>query len=157
MFDARSHDINLPKWFAEDEHKYMRPAPQLSAAELAEARERLRAVDARPIKKVVEAKARKRKRLAAKLSQARQKAEAIAGQEDMPMSAKLKEIEKLYAKARSGGSGGGGKKGKSKKNGRGDRGKRKGPPLDRRMKKDKRGMEVAAKRLKKKSGKRGRK
>jgi hypothetical protein len=145
----RSHDEGLPKWFAEDERKFMRPVPQVTAAELADARERLRAIDARPIKKVAEAKARKRKRLVAKLTQARQKAEAIAGQEDVPMKAKMREIEKVYAQARAGG-----KKGKKgKKGGRGEQYKKKGPPLDARMRTDKRGMEAAAKRVK--GGKKG--
>lgn len=139
----------------EDESKFMRPAPQLSAAEIAEAKERLRAIDARPIKKVVEAKARKRKRLAAKLSQARQKAESIAGQEDMPMAAKMREIEKLYAKARAGGGSKKGKNGK-KSSSRRDGKKRKGPPLDPRLRSDKRGMDAAAKRMKNKVGKKGR-
>jgi AdoMet-dependent rRNA methyltransferase SPB1 len=41
---------------------------------------RLRAVDARPIKKIAEAKGRQKRRVQAKLSAAREKAEAIAAQ-----------------------------------------------------------------------------
>lgn len=139
------HDDNLPKWFVEDENKYMRPAPQITAEEYKAAKEEMRAIDARPIRKVVEAKARKRKRMQAKLTQARQKAESIANQEDVPMKAKMREIEKLYAKARATGS-------KSKKPGGGSRSdqykKKKGPPLDARMRKDKRGMDAAVRRNK---------
>lgn len=76
----------------------------------------------------------------AKLDAARQKATTIAAQEDVPMASKMREIEKLYAKARAAG---GGKKG-GKKGGKD--GKRKGPPLDRRMLADKRGDKKAAKR-----------
>lgn len=39
-------------------------------------------------------------RAQAKLTQARQKAEAIANQEDVPMKSKMREIEKLYAQVR---------------------------------------------------------
>lgn len=144
------HDQGLPKWFEEDERKFMRPAPQVTADEIKTAKEQLRAIDARPIKKVAEAKARKRKRLQAKLAQARQKAEAIANQEDVPMKAKMREIEKLYAQAKSGKF----SKGKKKsKGGRNDQYKKKGPPLDARMRKDRRGQDAATKRLKAKGRK----
>jgi hypothetical protein len=73
----------------------------------------------------------------AKLEAARQKATSIAAQEDVPMASKMREIEKLYAKARA--AGGKGKKGK----GGGKDGKRRGPPLDKRMLKDKRGQAKA--------------
>lgn len=128
----------------------MRPAPQITTEEYKQAKEELRAIDARPIKKVAEAKARKRKRLGMKLQAARSKAEAIANEEYVPAKAKMREIEKVYAKARA--SVNGKKGGKGKKGGRDDkRGGRfanKGPPLDARLRSDKRGMEKAAKRMK---------
>ena len=100
----------------------------------------------RDIKKVAEAQARKRKRLQAKLTQARQKAEAVANQEDVPMKAKMREIEKLYAQARNDSKKGGVKK--KGGGGRADQYKSKGPPLDARMRKDKRGMDAADRRNK---------
>lgn len=135
------HDEGLPKWFEDDERKFMRPAPHISGAEYAEARAELKAIDARPIKKVAEAKARKRKRLMNRLTVARQKAEVIANQEDVPVKSKMRDIEKLYAAAKSGGKG-------KKKSSRSDQYKKKGPPLDARLRKDKRGLERAAKRAK---------
>lgn len=57
------HDDRLPRWFAEDERRHMRPIPQVTKAEVEEQKARLAAIDARPIKKVVEAKARKQKRM----------------------------------------------------------------------------------------------
>ena len=45
----------------------MRPQAQVSKEELAAAKQELRAIDARPIKKVVEARARKQKRLKMRL------------------------------------------------------------------------------------------
>jgi len=111
----------------------------VTKAEVEEEKARLRAIDARPIKKVTEAKARKQKRVAMKLDSARQRAEGIANQEDVPMKSKMREIQKVYAKARAAGAKV--KQGKA----------RKGPPLDKRMKKELR----AKKRIEKRDGKRG--
>ncbi len=72
----------------------------VSRDEVSAAKQRLRAVDARPIKKVAEAKARKQRRAQARMQQAKQKADAVAGQEDMPGRAKAREIEKIYAQVR---------------------------------------------------------
>lgn len=57
-----------------------RPILPVTKAEVEEEKARLRAIDARPMKKVAEAKARKRRRLQTKLTQAREKAESIANQ-----------------------------------------------------------------------------
>lgn len=137
------HDTNLPKWFVEDENKYMRPAPIITGAEFNEAKQQLQTIDARPIKKIAEAKARKKKRLQAKLTQARQKAEAVANQQDVPASAKMREIEKIYKQAKFGSN-------KKKKPSRSDQYKRKGPALDARLRSDRRGLKAAEKRNKKK-------
>ena len=74
-----------------------------------------------------------------KLEAARAKAEAISGQEDVPMGSKMKEIQKLMAKAKTSG------KGKSKQKAtRSDQYKKK-KPLDRRMMSDKRTIKHKAK------------
>lgn len=63
------------------------------------------------------------------------------------MRQKMQEIEKLFNRARAGkGSKNAGKKGAGTS--RSDQYKRKGPPLDGRMRKDKRGMDKVAKRMK---------
>lgn len=64
---------------------------------------------------------------------ARAKATSVAAQEDVPMASRMREIQKLYAKARAAGKGRGGKGGKDSK--------RRGPPLDKRMLADKRGQD----------------
>lgn len=51
-----------------------RPIPPVTKAEIEEEKERLRAIDARPIKKIAEAKARKKQKLVMRLDQARKKA-----------------------------------------------------------------------------------
>ncbi|PSC71474.1 rRNA methyltransferase [Micractinium conductrix] len=141
------HDDKLPKWFDEDERRFMRPQQQVTSEEYAAAREELRAIDARPVKKVMEAKARKQKRLRMRLTQARQKAEAVSNQEDVPLKQKMREIEKIYNQAKAGK----GKKGKLSRTGEYKQ-QKKGPKLDARMRKDRRGLEAAAKRNKGKKG-----
>lgn len=137
------HDTGLPRWFAEDERRFMRPIAPVTKAEVEEEKARLRAIDARPVKKIAEAKARKKMKLHKRLDQARQKANAVADQEDVPMKSKMREIEKIYAKAHSGAK---------RKNKRRD--KKRGPPLDSRMKKDKKSM-MRAKQKAMKGGRKG--
>jgi AdoMet-dependent rRNA methyltransferase SPB1 len=145
-YNRRSFDdggARLPKWFLDDERRHMRPISPVTREEVEEAKAQLRAADARPIKKVAEAKARKRKRLQLRLDAARAKANQVAAQEDVPMGARLREVEKLYAKARAeGGKGGKGGKAGGKGGGGGKRGR--GPPLDKRMLADKRGRGASA-------------
>lgn len=47
---------------------------------------------------MAEAKARKRQRVTTKMDAARNKANAIADQEDMPMNSRMREIERIYAR-----------------------------------------------------------
>ena len=79
----------------------MRPAPVYDQADLDEAAQKLAAVDTKSIKKVAEAKWRKKKRAEKKMQQARQRASTIMEQEDVPDVSKAREIEKIYAKART--------------------------------------------------------
>ena len=79
----------------------MRPPPVYDQADLDEAKERLAAVDNRSIKKVAEAKFRKKKRAETKMSQARKRASTIMEQDDVPDVSKVREIEKIYAKAKT--------------------------------------------------------
>ncbi|KAG2498835.1 hypothetical protein HYH03_003028 [Edaphochlamys debaryana] len=137
------HDTGLPRWFAEDERRYMRPIAPVTKAEVEAEKERLRAIDARPIKKIAEAKARKKQKLAKRLEQAKQKANAVADQEDVPAKSKMREIEKIYSKAHAA---------HAKKNKKGAQKRR--VPLDARMKKDKKAMMRAKQKdMKKRGGK----
>ena len=60
------------------------PIPIVTREEIEAEKERLKAIDARPIKKVAEAKARRRKVAQAKLQQARQKANAVVDNVSAP-------------------------------------------------------------------------
>ena len=61
----------------------------------------LRALDARPIKKIAEAKARKKMKAAQKLEKAMKKAEGVNDASDMTEREKAKQIEKLMQKGMS--------------------------------------------------------
>ena len=134
---------DAPPWFAADEARHCRPALPITASEAAAERAALRALDARPIKKVAEAKARKKKKAAARLDAARKAASAIAEQEDVPLASRMRQIERVYAKSA--------RKGAGKPQGKGDKkagGKAgsKGAKLDPRMRKDSREVNTKKKR-----------
>ncbi|GBG70276.1 hypothetical protein CBR_g6403 [Chara braunii] len=95
------NDDNLPQWFANDERKHMKPLPVVTKEEVEAARAENKAIDARPVKKVAEAKARKRRRIQKKLEAVRQRANAIANQEDLNSRSKNKMIDKLYKKVQT--------------------------------------------------------
>jgi len=149
-------DDDVPDWFAEDERRFMKPVPQYTTEELAAAKAELAAVNTRPIKKVAEAKWRKKKRAEAKMAAARSRAAAIIEQDDVPDVSKAKEIERVFARARRTANG---KPKKTKapvvarKFHRGNAG---GPSVDKRQLADLRGQKNAAKRAKQRGGGGGR-
>lgn len=95
------NDENLPDWFVQDEEKHnKRPVPV--PRELVEQYKKdLQELNVRPIKKVIEAKARKKKRAAKRLDRVRKKAEAILANTtgDVTDIEKAKQVRKLYKKA----------------------------------------------------------
>ncbi|KAL5225333.1 hypothetical protein ABZP36_011972 [Zizania latifolia] len=95
MFD----DEGLPKWFAEDEKRHNQPMKPVTREEVAAMRAQFREIDSRPAKKVAEAKARKKRVAMKKLDKARQKADAIADQNDINEQSKRKMIDRIYKKA----------------------------------------------------------
>ena len=96
------HDENLPAWFEEDEREFMRAGLPVTGRDINQAKERVLGVNVRNIKKVAEAKARKKRREHRRMTQAKAKANAVAENADLTARAKVQEIEKLYAQARSG-------------------------------------------------------
>lgn len=150
----------LPKWFVEDELKHHRPIMPVTKEEAIRARAEARAINLRPIKKVAEAKARKKRMDSRRTEKVKAKAEAIAEADDVSAKAKMRAIEKLMkaekqkkpdavyvATSRSGQSKvvskkaqGGGRSGRTVK-------------VDKRLKSDKRGRQNAEKRKSGKSNK----
>ncbi|KAF3775539.1 AdoMet-dependent rRNA methyltransferase [Nymphaea thermarum] len=95
MFD----DEGLPSWFVEEEKKHCQPIKPVTKEEIAAMKARFREIDARPSKKVAEAKARKKKAAMRQLEKARRKASSISDQTDIPERSKRKMIDKLYKTA----------------------------------------------------------
>jgi AdoMet-dependent rRNA methyltransferase SPB1 len=71
----------LPDWFLDDEGKHDRPHKPISKEAASAIKEKLRAYNARPIKKVAEARARKKFKQAQKLEKLKKKADVLAGDE----------------------------------------------------------------------------
>ena len=89
---------SLPKWFVEDEKKHNRPMLPVTK-EAAEAyRAYLKAIDERPIKKVMEAKARKKRKIQRKLEKVNKKAEGLVESSDLTEKQKMEQIRKMYSK-----------------------------------------------------------
>ncbi|KAK3137975.1 hypothetical protein QOZ80_5AG0362790 [Eleusine coracana subsp. coracana] len=95
MFD----DEGLPTWFVEDEKRHRQPMKPVTREEVAAMKAMFKEIDARPAKKVAEAKARKKRVAMRKLDKARQKADAVADQNDINERSKRKMIDQIYRKA----------------------------------------------------------
>lgn len=142
-FDEDEDD--LPSWFADDERRHMRQMLPVSKDQIDAERQRLTAIDAKPIKRVYEAQARKRMRSEKRKEALRQKANQISEQADIDEAEKARMIGRLYRRAAAKSSRrrktvlvhgksmkriGGAKKGRTKL-------------VDSRMKKDRRGADRA--------------
>lgn len=93
----------LPSWFLDDESKHYKPNLPVTKEAMAALRAKQRALDARPIKKVAEAKARKKFKAAQRLEKAMKKAEGVNATADMSEREKAQAIDKLMKKGQSSG------------------------------------------------------
>ncbi|EPQ60731.1 hypothetical protein GLOTRDRAFT_53162 [Gloeophyllum trabeum ATCC 11539] len=91
----------LPSWFLDDENQHYKPNIPITKEAVDALRAKMRALDARPIKKVAEAKARKKMKAAQKLAKAMKKAEGVVQTADMTEKEKAQQIEKLMRKGMS--------------------------------------------------------
>lgn len=89
----------LPEWFLDDEDKHSKPHRPITAAGAAAIKEKLRALNARPIKKVREAKDRKKFKAAQKLEKLRKKSALVAEDDAISEKDKAQNIAKLMSKA----------------------------------------------------------
>ncbi|XP_042864236.1 pre-rRNA 2'-O-ribose RNA methyltransferase FTSJ3-like isoform X2 [Penaeus japonicus] len=87
-------DEDLPEWFVEDENQYNNQPVEVDPADLKMYREREKAVNARTLKKVVEAKARKHRKVKKHMEKARKKAESITANADMTHREKVSQVKK---------------------------------------------------------------
>ncbi|KAF7967184.1 hypothetical protein HWV62_35612 [Athelia sp. TMB] len=101
-YSLNSRD-GLPDWFLDDEAKNYKANLPITKEAVSALRARQRALDARPIKKVAEAKARKKYKAAQRLDKAMKKAEGVNATSDMSEREKAQAIEKLMRKGMSSG------------------------------------------------------
>ena len=85
----------LPAWFLDDENEHYKPNIPITKDAVVALRARQRALDARPIKKIAEAKARKKFKASQRLEKAMKKAEGVQDASDLSERAKAQQIEKL--------------------------------------------------------------
>ncbi|KAF9610258.1 hypothetical protein IFM89_021582 [Coptis chinensis] len=95
MFD----DEGLPTWFLEEEKRHRQPIKPVTKEEIAAMKAQFKEIDARPAKKVAQAKARKKRVAMRKLEKVRKKANTISDQADISERSKGKMINQLYQKA----------------------------------------------------------
>ena len=95
MFD----DEGLPPWFVDDEKRHYQPIKPITKEEVAAIKAQFKEINARPAKKVAEAKARKKRAAMRKLEKIRKKANSIADQSEIPDRSKRRMIEQLYKNA----------------------------------------------------------
>jgi AdoMet-dependent rRNA methyltransferase SPB1 len=89
----------LPSWFLDDEANHSRLQRPITAAAAAAIKEKLRALNARPIKKVREAKGRKKFKAAQKLEKLRKKSALLAEDEGVSEKDKASGIARMMARA----------------------------------------------------------
>ncbi|KAM4844934.1 pre-rRNA 2'-O-ribose RNA methyltransferase FTSJ3 [Thomomys bottae] len=89
----------LPDWFVQEEKQHRIRQLPIDKKEVEQYRKRWREINARPIKKVAEAKARKKRRMLKKLEQTKKKAEAVVNTVDISEREKVAQLRSLYKKA----------------------------------------------------------
>nr|CCA23812.1 rRNA methyltransferase putative [Albugo laibachii Nc14] len=140
----------LPSWFVDDEEKHYRPQLPIPPKLMDQMRQRFLEIASKPVKKVAEARQRKKRQQLKKAQLAKRKSSEIANQPDLSTREKLKAIEKTMKKAQLK------KENKvyvvSRRGGRTSTAKNAGSKggrvkiVDPRMKKDKRNAEIRSKR-----------
>lgn len=89
---------NLPAWFVEEEEQHSKINRPITKEAAMAIKEKMRALNARPIKKVMEAKARKKMRAVARLEKIKKKAGLINDDSDKSEKDKAEEIARLMRK-----------------------------------------------------------
>ncbi|KAL4887459.1 AdoMet-dependent rRNA methyltransferase spb1 [Aspergillus karnatakaensis] len=111
--EKKSHDVfddgfnryafrdvdGLPEWFLDDEGKHSKPVRPITKAAAAAIQEKLRAINARPIKKVMEAKGRKKFKAAQRIEKLRKKSALLADDETMSERDKAQAIARMMSRA----------------------------------------------------------
>lgn len=91
----------LPTWFLDDEGRHYKSNIPITKEAVDALRAKQRALDARPIKKVAEAKARKKFKAVQRLEKAMKKAEGVNDASDLSEKAKAQQIQKVMRQGMS--------------------------------------------------------
>nr|XP_019013520.1 AdoMet-dependent rRNA methyltransferase SPB1 [Kwoniella pini CBS 10737]OCF52301.1 AdoMet-dependent rRNA methyltransferase SPB1 [Kwoniella pini CBS 10737] len=92
----------LPSWFLDDESKYYKPNIPITKEAVEQLKARQRELDARPIKKVAEAKQRKKFKAVQRIEKAKKKADDVMGSEELGDGEKARQVRRMLAKATRG-------------------------------------------------------
>ncbi|XP_043079290.1 pre-rRNA 2'-O-ribose RNA methyltransferase FTSJ3 [Puntigrus tetrazona] len=97
---ANSEDMTeVPAWFVDDEKKHRKRPVPVTKEMVEEYKQKWREINARPVRRVAEAKARKKRRTLKKMEQAKKKAEAVVNTVDISEREKVAQLKSIYKKA----------------------------------------------------------
>uniref|UniRef100_A0A665WIS4 pre-rRNA processing protein FTSJ3 n=1 Tax=Echeneis naucrates TaxID=173247 RepID=A0A665WIS4_ECHNA len=98
-FASSEQEWEVPDWFLDDERKHRKKPVPVTREMVEEYKQKWKEIDARPIKRVAEAKARKKRRMLKKMEQAKKKAEAVVNTVDISEREKMAQLKSIYKKA----------------------------------------------------------
>ncbi|KAM9831539.1 pre-rRNA 2'-O-ribose RNA methyltransferase FTSJ3 [Neosynchiropus ocellatus] len=98
-FASSEEQWEVPEWFLNDEQKHRKKPIPVTREMVEEYKQKWKEIDARPIKRVAEAKARKKRRMLKKMEQAKKKAEAVVNTVDISEKEKMSQLKNIYKKA----------------------------------------------------------
>ncbi|XP_068175480.1 pre-rRNA 2'-O-ribose RNA methyltransferase FTSJ3 isoform X1 [Antennarius striatus] len=98
-FASSEQQWEVPEWFLDDERKHRKKPVPVTREMVEEYKQKWKEIDARPIKRVAEAKARKKRRMLKKMEQAKKKAEAVVNTVDISEREKMAQLKSIYKKA----------------------------------------------------------
>ncbi|KAH0785616.1 AdoMet-dependent rRNA methyltransferase spb1 [Histomonas meleagridis] len=96
-FNKYLHDDgDIPEWFASDEKRYNRPMIPLSKDDVLAWRQHMRDINQVATKRVIEARARKKKKALQRMKSLQEKADEIAEKEGLNERSKLRIMERIF-------------------------------------------------------------